>query len=220
MGVTKLMQLMRDVGEPVNIYTICQNKVVGIDAFVWLHTFACVKPEVTLRLVLHNDPFPLFRLLTLRLQNLTSHGVLPIFVFDGRKLPGKIVNIKRQQKIDKALAALQLLRMQHTPADKIEMKLLRECVKIDFDLVQKVIVNVLRPHGVVPIVAPFEADHQLVALQVRGFIDYVITVDSDLLVHSCPKVLYVDDFPTGSALLFADIGQQVKSYLEEHKVGL
>lgn len=40
------------------------------------------------------------------------------------------------------------------------------------------------------IVAPYEADAQLAYLELHGYVDGIITEDSDLLVFGCRKVLF------------------------------
>uniref|UniRef100_A0A0G4G0C6 Exonuclease 1 n=1 Tax=Chromera velia CCMP2878 TaxID=1169474 RepID=A0A0G4G0C6_9ALVE len=48
--------------------------------------------------------------------------------------------------------------------------------------------------GVLVVVAPYEADAQLAHMAMSGFVDVVVSEDSDLMAFGCPKVLYkVDD---------------------------
>lgn len=46
-------------------------------------------------------------------------------------------------------------------------------------------------------VAPYEADAQLAYLAKIGYVDVVMTEDSDLLALGCPKVLFKQDLETG-----------------------
>lgn len=45
----------------------------------------------------------------------------------------------------------------------------------------------LKVHGVVFIVAPYEADAQMAHLAKRGDVQLIITEDSDLLAYGCPR---------------------------------
>lgn len=48
----------------------------------------------------------------------------------------------------------------------------------------------LRAEGVDYVVAPYEADAQLCFLEREGFVDGIITEDSDLLVFGCKTVIF------------------------------
>lgn len=48
--------------------------------------------------------------------------------------------------------------------------------------------QVLRQENVQYVVAPYEADAQLVFLALNRHVDFVITEDSDLIVYGCPQV--------------------------------
>lgn len=48
----------------------------------------------------------------------------------------------------------------------------------------------LRAAGVEYIVSPYEADAQLVHLQRIGYIDWIMTIDSDLIAYGAARVLY------------------------------
>ena len=51
-----------------------------------------------------------------------------------------------------------------------------------------IIIQALRAERVEYVVAPYEADAQLYYLEREGFVDGVITEDSDLLVFGCKQV--------------------------------
>jgi len=51
----------------------------------------------------------------------------------------------------------------------------------------------LKAEGVTYVVAPYEADAQLAFLERNGFVDGIITEDSDLLVFGCKQVLFKMD---------------------------
>ena len=64
---------------------------------------------------------------------------------------------------------------------------LRAAVKIEWGMVQ-VVIAALRTRGFQYVVAPYEADSQLIHLCDTGCIEAVISVDSDLVVLGAKKV--------------------------------
>ena len=51
-----------------------------------------------------------------------------------------------------------------------------------------ILLQVLRARGIEYIVAPYEADAQMALLAAEGLVHAVITEDSDLVPHACPRV--------------------------------
>lgn len=70
----------------------------------------------------------------------------------------------------------------------------------------------LRQAGLPFLVAPYEADGELAYLSDMGFIDLVVTEDSDLVAHGAKAILYksiseiANNNPKGKLLKFSDIG--------------
>jgi exonuclease-1 len=62
----------------------------------------------------------------------------------------------------------------------------------------------LRAESVAYVVAPYEADAQLAYLERQGFVDGVLTEDSDLLVYGCRTVLFKMDAEGRVCLLRRD----------------
>ena len=74
--------------------------------------------------------------------------------------------------------------------------------------IQSQLQHVLRQLQIPFLVAPYEADGQLAYLSDKGYIDSILTEDSDLIAHGCKSILYKTDVPNGTAILlqFGDIG--------------
>jgi 5'-3' exonuclease len=66
------------------------------------------------------------------------------------------------------------------------------------------LLNGLRQAQLAFVVAPYEADSELAFLANTGYIDLVVTEDSDLVAHGAKAILY--KFPRGKLLRFSDIG--------------
>ncbi|GAQ80053.1 DNA repair protein XPGC [Klebsormidium nitens] len=130
--------------------------------------------------------------------------VIPILVFDGGPLPGKLEEesrreISRKENLAKAVAHEE--SGNHSAA--------YECYQKAVDITPAHalrLIKVLQEEKIDYIVAPYEADAQLAYLVINGLVDAVITEDSDLLAHGCPKVLYkMDKFGNGMQILYADL---------------
>lgn len=84
-----------------------------------------------------------------------------------------------------------------------------ECYQRAVDItpeMAKVVVDRLKFAGFECIVAPYEADGQMAYLVRHGFVDGVITEDSDLVAHQCKSVFYkMDSEGIGQEIRYADI---------------
>jgi exonuclease-1 len=56
--------------------------------------------------------------------------------------------------------------------------------------------------GVEKIVAPYEADAQLAYLSQSGYVDFVVTIDTDLVPFGAQHILYDLDTVTGNGLYY------------------
>jgi hypothetical protein len=102
-----------------------------------------------------------------RVDTLLLKGVMPLFVFDGRKQPGKVVaavarserKAKAQAEVDAALASRDAA-LDGTLTIDLDPKVLKAAAAVTDDFVQRII-NRLRHYGVPYVVSPYEADAQL-----------------------------------------------------------
>ncbi|CAG6018171.1 unnamed protein product, partial [Menidia menidia] len=91
MGISGLLQFIKDAGEPVSVKKY-KGRTVAVDTYCWLHkgAFSCAeklaKGEPTDQYVWYCMKF---------VDMLLNFGVKPILVFDGRNLPSK-------QEVEKA----------------------------------------------------------------------------------------------------------------------
>lgn len=120
-------------------------------------------------------------------QVLKDHSICPILVFDGQSLPAKSeTKIKRQERKQAVRDQIESLISQGDMRGA--RYLMRTCVDVNFEIVHKVIER-CRLEGIDCIVAPFEADAQIVYLVNSGIADFAITEDSDMLAFGCKKTL-------------------------------
>ena len=86
MGVTKLLPNVGPLCKVENFFEAARNRVIGVDAHVWLHHFAYACAE---DIVARSDFEPLAKMFIQRCQFLLGHGIMLVIVFDGGSMPAK-----------------------------------------------------------------------------------------------------------------------------------
>lgn len=76
----------------------------------------------------------------------------------------------------------------------------RKCLNITHAMVRKFI-KALRLKQIDYVIAPYEADAQMAYFANNGFVDCVITDDSDLILFGCPRIFFKMD-RNGNGVLF------------------
>jgi exonuclease-1 len=118
---------------------------------------------------------------------LQHFGVTPYLIFDGDYLPSKAATEKDREKrrLESTRAGQELLRAGKMSQAYLEFQ---KAVDVTPDMARHVI-DELKKVGVQYIVAPYEADAQMVYLERRGIIDGILSEDSDLLVFGAKCLL-------------------------------
>lgn len=183
MGVNGLLSLLKSIQKHTNL-KVYAGQTLGIDGFGWLHrgAFACA-----FQLALDKPTTQYAAFVVNRVRMLLDFGITPYIVFDGDALPSKSgTNSKRKQDRD----AAKELGMSLWRAGKKEqaMQELQKAVSITPQMIHTVIEE-LRRMNVQILVAPYEADAQLVYLEKEGIIDGIISEDSDMLVFGATKLI-------------------------------
>ena len=118
---------------------------------------------------------------------LIHFGVIPYLVFDGDYLPSKagteVERAKRREETKKK--GLELYRLNKLSQAHLE---LQRAVEVTPTMARELIEE-LKISGVKYLVAPYEADAQLVYLEKKGIIQATISEDSDLLVFGAKNLL-------------------------------
>jgi exonuclease-1 len=122
-----------------------------------------------------------------RIKMLRHYGVEPYVVFDGDYLPSKIhTEDSRGSKREENLSAGMRFHAQGQNAKATEH--FQRCIDITPEMAYRFILA-LRRENISYVVAPYEADAQLAYLEKKGFIQAIVTEDSDLLVFGCKTLL-------------------------------
>jgi exonuclease-1 len=108
-------------------------------------------------------------------------------VFDGDYLPSKAATESSREKNrnERKKAAMELLKAgKHAQATQEFQK----CIDVTPEMAAALI-HQLKKMGIAYVVAPYEADAQLVYLERKGLIDGILSDDSDLLVFGAKRLL-------------------------------
>lgn len=187
MGVTGLLPLLKNASSNGHISDF-KGSTAAIDGYCWLHrgAFSCAE-----MLVLGKKTNLHVRFCMKMINTLQANGVRPVVVFDGKSLPSKAeTNKKRTETKKENKAKAKMLFAEGRTAEAKEM--MRRCVEITPELAHQFIEE-LRRNNIDYVVAPYEADAQLAFLNINGFVDFVISEDSDLMLFGCERVFYKMD---------------------------
>ena len=197
MGISGLLPCLRSVEEPCHI-SAYKGKRAGVDTYCWLHKLCRGNAR---ELLTGQACTEYIHKMVQRVELFIRHGVAPVMVFDGADIPLKShTNGDRRGKRAAALAKAAALERQGRFVDaRAEYG---GALDITSEIAQS-LVRVLKEMGVECIVAPYEADAQLAYLAHAGYIDVVVTEDSDLLAYRTPEVLLKVDHAGHGVLLRA-----------------
>ncbi|KEG07731.1 putative exonuclease [Trypanosoma grayi] len=125
-----------------------------------------------------------------RVELLLRCGIHPVLVFDGAPIPMKSGTEEERQmtRAARLAAAVRVLKDGSAANPRIRQEaaqLLEKGVDITTELAHAVI-QVLQERRLECIVAPYEADAQLAYMCKEGYVQAVISEDSDLIAYHCP----------------------------------
>ena len=200
MGVSGLLPQLRSITKRVHLSSY-RGKSVAIDAYCLLHkgAYGCARELVEGEYTEKHVAFCMSRI-----DLLLRSGVTPLVVLDGDELPGKGDEEQararsRQENRDRAR---QLWRQGNKT---VALEAYQRAVDITPAAAHQ-LVDALRARGIAFVVAPYEADAQCAYLALNGFVDAVLTEDSDLLAYGCPRVLFkVDANGDADEIALADL---------------
>lgn len=193
MGVAGLLKLLQPYSQQRSPSEF-EGKTLGIDGYSWLHRAAASCAEdlskgiPTTRLVQSIDN---------RVRVYEQNGVELFFVFDGGSFKMK-ERVEKQRKRVREAARAQSSTSSTSSSSSSYSSTLRG-VDITANHAAMVIAY-LKVRGIRYVVAPYEADAQLVWLEKEGMIHGIISEDSDLLVFGAQTLLTKCDSKTGQCI--------------------
>lgn len=122
-----------------------------------------------------------------RVRMMKYFGVTPYLVFDGDFLPSKASEeaSRAKRREESKRAGMELLKAGKTSQAYLD---LQKAIDVTPEMARHLIEE-LKTAGVSYVVAPYEADAQLVYLERQGIINGIISEDSDLLVFGAKRLL-------------------------------
>ncbi|KAJ4384738.1 Rad2 nuclease [Didymella sp. IMI 355093] len=176
MGISGLLPLLKSIHKPCNLKKFA-GQTIGVDAYGWLHrgTAACA-----IDLALEKPTTKYIDFCMNRVRMLVHFGITPYLIFDGDNLPSKAGTEKdrRERRKEGKRLGLELLKVGKTSQAQLE---LQKAVDVTPDMA-RAFIEELKANNVQYVVAPYEADSQMVYLERKGIIDGILSEDSDLLV--------------------------------------
>ncbi|KAL7938840.1 hypothetical protein V8C35DRAFT_89499 [Trichoderma chlorosporum] len=183
MGVTGLLPLLKSIQRPTELKKF-NGETFAVDGYGWLHR-AAYSCAVELG---QGKPTKKFIHAALnRVKMLKHFGVTPYMVFDGDFLPSKAATEasrakKREEKLKLANEYLKAGKPSQAAQE------FQKCIDITPEMASALIQQ-LKKMDIPYVVAPYEADPQLIYLERHGFVDGIISDDSDLLVFGAKRLL-------------------------------
>ena len=118
---------------------------------------------------------------------LIHFGIIPYIVFDGDYLPSKASTegARAEKRADSKRVGLELYRMGKLSQAHLE---LQKAVDVTPEMAG-LLIEELKRHNIQYVVAPYEADAQLVFLERKDIIQGIISEDSDMLVFGAKRLL-------------------------------
>ncbi|KAL1867555.1 hypothetical protein VTK73DRAFT_4079 [Phialemonium thermophilum] len=183
MGIQGLLPLLKSIHRPIELKKYA-GETFGVDAYGWLHRGA-ISCAVELAQGIPTRKYVDFAMHRVRMVK--HFGVTPYMVFDGDFLPSKANTeaARAERREASRKAGLELLKAGKPSQAYIE---LQKAIDVTPEMARSLIEE-LKKASIPYVVAPYEADAQLVYLERRGIISGIISEDSDLLVFGAKRLL-------------------------------
>ncbi|PVH92965.1 PIN domain-like protein [Periconia macrospinosa] len=176
MGISGLLPLLKSIQKPCSLKKF-DGQTIGVDAYGWLHrgTAACA-----IELAQGKPTTKFVDFAMSRVRMLIHFGITPYIIFDGDYLPSKAGTEKERaaRRREGKRLGLELLKVGKISQAQQE---LQKAVDVTPEMA-RMLIEELKHHNIQYVVAPFEADSQMVYLERKGIINGILSEDSDLLV--------------------------------------
>ncbi|GAV53183.1 hypothetical protein ZYGR_0AI04660 [Zygosaccharomyces rouxii] len=183
MGVQGLLPQLKDIQNPVTLRRY-EGQTLGIDGYAWLHRAAC---SCAYELAVNKPTEKYLRFFIKKLAMLRSFKIQPYLVFDGDGIGvKKETESKRREKREESRAIAK--RLWESGERRNAMEYFQKCADVTPEMA-KCVIDYCKTQNMPYVVAPFEADAQMVYLEKNGFIQGILSEDSDLLIFGCRRLI-------------------------------
>ncbi|TLS24084.1 hypothetical protein PpBr36_08302 [Pyricularia pennisetigena] len=183
MGIVGLLPLLKSIQRPTELKKFA-GETLAVDAYGWLHRGAV---SCALELAQGKPTRKYVDFAMHRVKMVKYFGATPYIVFDGDFLPSKALTeasrAKRREESRKA--GMELLKAGKPAQAYLEFQ---KAIDVTPEMARHLIEE-LKKIDVPYVVAPYEADAQMVYLERNGYVSGIISEDSDLLVFGAKRLL-------------------------------
>lgn len=182
MGVSGLLPLLKSIQRPTELKQHA-GETLAVDAYGWLHRGSV---SCAIELAQGKPTHKYISFCMRRVKMMQHFGVTPYLVFDGGYLPSKAGEeaSRKQRREDSRKAGMELLK---AGKPSLAQKELQKAVNISPEMA-RMLIEELKKLRLPYVVAPYEADAQMVYLERHGFVDGILSEDSDLLVFGAKRL--------------------------------
>ncbi|QLL30832.1 hypothetical protein HG536_0A06470 [Torulaspora globosa] len=183
MGIQGLLPQLKPIQNPVSLLRY-EGLTLGIDGYAWLHRAACC---CSYELANGLPTAKYLKFFIKKISMLRSFKIEPFFIFDGDAIGvKKDTEVRRREKrIENKAIGERLWNMGEKSS---AMDYFQKCVDVTPEMA-KCIIDYCKVNRIQYIVAPFEADAQMVYLEKQRIIHGIISEDSDLLIFGCKRLI-------------------------------
>ncbi|CAK7230368.1 Rad2 nuclease [Sporothrix bragantina] len=183
MGISGLLPLLKSIQRPIELKKYA-GETFAVDAYGWLHRGAI---SCAMELAQGRPTRKYIDSVLHRVRMVQHFGITPYLVFDGDFLPSKAsTEASRAKRREESRKAGQELMSAGNP--KQAFLEFQKAIDITPEMARHLIEE-LKKLGLPYIVAPYEADAQMVYLERQGIVSGILSEDSDLLVFGAKRLL-------------------------------
>ncbi len=184
MGISNLLRALESI--QINRHlSYYKGMKMAVDGYCWLHKSVY---SMTNEIFENPNSKKYLAYLIRRLDQLLKFNIHPIIIFDGDKLPMKKMEEEERER-RRSEVTMQSISLRRSGLENLAKWKRVEGIDINPKMAYEFI-KILKMKNIEFFVAPYEADIQLCYLSKIGYVDCVLTEDSDLLALGCPKVLF------------------------------
>ncbi|KAJ3564213.1 hypothetical protein NPX13_g7922 [Xylaria arbuscula] len=183
MGISGLLPLLKSIHRPTELKKF-DGETFGVDAYGWLHRGAI---SCAIELAQGKPTRKYVDFAMNRVRMLKHFGVTPYLVFDGDFLPSKAATEASRSKRREEGRKLGLELLKAGKPSQAHQEL-QKAIDVTPEMARHLI-EALKQANIPYVVAPYEADAQLVYLERQGITSGIISEDSDLLVFGAKRLI-------------------------------
>ncbi|CCD25403.1 Rad2 family nuclease EXO1 NDAI_0F00840 [Naumovozyma dairenensis CBS 421] len=183
MGIQGFLPQLKPIQNPVTLHRY-EGQTLAIDGYAWLHRASC---SCAYELVMNKPTAKYLQFFIKKISMLKRYNIEPYLVFDGDSVPVKKgTELKRREKRTENKTIAE--RLWNSGEKKNAMDYFQKCVDVTPEMA-KCVIDYCKTNDIKYIVAPFEADPQMVYLEKQNEVQGIISEDSDLLIFGCRRLI-------------------------------